>query len=96
MARQLLARIDERLHRRLKARAAAEGRSLNALVTDLLERGALEADERVRVRARLEALGLATSVRPSRRPPSRDRAIALTRGAGRSASEALAAERRER
>jgi plasmid stability protein len=96
MIRQLLARIDDRLHRRLKARAAAEGRSLNALVAELLEGGLAAADQRARVRARLEALGLARSFRPSRRPPSLDTAISYTRGAGQSASEALAAERRRR
>jgi antitoxin FitA len=31
--RQLIARIDDDLHRRLKERAAREGRSLNDLVT---------------------------------------------------------------
>jgi plasmid stability protein len=96
MIRQLLARVDDSLHRRLKARAAAEGRSVNALVAQLLERGLASSDERARVRARLEALGLARSARPSRRPPSRERAIAVTRGAGRSGSAALAAERQRR
>jgi hypothetical protein len=96
MARQLLARIDERLHRQLKARAARERRSLNALVAELLHHGLNVTDERARVRARLEALGLARAPRPSRRPPPRERAIAATRGAGRAASEALAAERARR
>lgn len=94
--RQLIARVDDTLHARLKARAAAEGRSLNALVTELLGNGVAAKDERSAIRARLEALGLVTSRRPSRRPPSRDAAIALTRGAGRIASAALAAERARR
>lgn len=34
--RQLIARIDDDLHARLKERAAKEGRSMNALVTEVL------------------------------------------------------------
>ncbi|MDE3193381.1 MAG: toxin-antitoxin system HicB family antitoxin [Chloroflexota bacterium] len=55
--RQLLARIDEQLHRRLKDRAAVQGRSMNALVTDLLQRGLDAHDSRAQWRARLEQLG---------------------------------------
>lgn len=56
--KQLIARIDEDLHRRLKHRAAVEGRSMNGLVTNLLERGLSEGDERARFRARVKELGL--------------------------------------
>ncbi|MGH2682400.1 MAG: FitA-like ribbon-helix-helix domain-containing protein [Actinomycetota bacterium] len=94
--RQLLTRINDRLHRRLKARAAAEGRSVNALVTELLSTAVSGSDERARVHSRVEATGLQMIPRPRRRPPSRDAAIAATRGVGRSASEALAAERHGR
>lgn len=94
--RQLITRIDDRLHRQLKDRAAAEGRSMNALVTELLSAAVSSSDERAQVRSRVEASGLQVAPRPARRPPSRDAAIAATRGAGRSASEALAAERRRR
>ena len=38
--KQLIARIDDNLHARLKARAAAEGRTLNALVAEALEAAA--------------------------------------------------------
>jgi antitoxin FitA len=93
--RQLIARIDDELHDRLKARAAAERRSLNSLVQELLVQG-LPADERERVRARAETSGLRVVPRRERRPPSREAAIAATRGAGRAASEALAAERARR
>lgn len=88
-----MARIDDDLHRRLKDRAAAEGRPLNALVTELLRAGLARSEEEARVRARLRAAGLRVVPRLQRRPPSRDAAIRATRGAGRAASEALAAER---
>ncbi len=95
--RQLITRIDDRLHARLKKRAAAEGRSVNALVTDLLEHGLDGKSDRERLRAKIEALGLQVTVPPpSRRPPSRDAAIALTRGWGRAVSEALEADRAHR
>ena len=94
--RQLIARIDERLHQELKSRAAAEGRSVNALVTDLLSAGLGAMDERTAVRARAEAAGLLVVPRPERRPPSRLAAISGTKGTGRAASRALAAERARR
>jgi plasmid stability protein len=62
--RQLITRIDEGLHEELKSRAAAEGRSVNALVTDLLSAGLVAADERAAVRARAEAAGLRVVPRP--------------------------------
>ncbi len=91
--RQLIARIDDELHARLKARAAAERRSLNSLVRELLVQGLPVGDGRERVRAKAEAAGLRVVPRPARHPPSRETAIFATRGAGRAASEALAAER---
>lgn len=91
--RQLITRIDDDLHERLKARAVREGRSVNALVTELLESVLAAADERGVVRARAKAAGLAVVLPPRKRPPSRDAAIALTKGAGRAASRALAKER---
>ncbi len=94
--RQIIARIDERLHEELKSRAAAEGRSMNALVIDLLSAGLAAADERAAVRARAEAAGLLVVPRPGRRPPSRQAAISGTRGTGRAASKALAADRARR
>ncbi len=95
--KQLITRVDERLHERLKARAEAEGRSLNALVTELLEAGLTKDDARARVRARIEALGLGVKLPPpAKRPPSRDAAIRSTRGWGTAVSEALEAERNAR
>ncbi|MCA1571602.1 MAG: type II toxin-antitoxin system HicB family antitoxin [Chloroflexi bacterium] len=94
--KQLITRVDEELHGRLKARAAAEGMSLNALVTGLLHAGLADGDHRARVRARMQAAGLSVVHRPSRRPPSQNSAIRSTRGAGSAASEALEAERSKR
>lgn len=93
----MLLRIDKRLHRRLKEQAAAEGRSMNALIADVLSAAVLKVDERERVVARLRALGLLRTFKPIfPPPPSREDAIALTRGAGRVASEALEADRAHR
>lgn len=94
--RQLITRIDEQLHATLKARAASEGRSMNALVTDLLSSGMTESHGREGVRARAEAAGLLVMPSSPRRPISRRTAISSTRGAGRAAGKALAAERARR
>ena len=92
--RQLIARIDEDLHARLKRRAAADGVSLNALVTCLLADAVAGDDDRSRLARRLEATGRRVlPPAPPAGPPSRDAAVAATRGAGSAASEAVAAER---
>lgn len=93
--KQLIARIDDDLHARLKARAAAEGRSLNALVVDALE-AAAASDGRAQVRARVRAAGLLVVPPRPAGTGLRDRALAMTRGAGTVASEALAADRADR
>lgn len=92
----MIARIDDDLHRRLRERAAAEGRSVNSLVVELLRAAVAGDDARARVEARLRASGLL--VRPPRpeRAPSLDEVVAATRGTGRAVSEALEAERRRR
>ncbi|MBI2774286.1 MAG: toxin-antitoxin system HicB family antitoxin [Chloroflexi bacterium] len=88
--KQLIARVDERLHRRLKARARSEGRSLNALVTDLLAAGVRTDDQRTLVRARLRELGvLYEPPRPRGPVPSLDQIIKRGRGAGTAVSDAL-------
>lgn len=80
-------------HEEMKARAPAEGRSVNALVNELLSSVLASGNERAAVRARARAAGLVVAPRPTKRPPSRHAAIALTKGAGRAASRALARER---
>jgi plasmid stability protein len=93
---QLITRIDQELHRRLKQRAAAEGRSVNAMVVDILRSAVHAHDERELVRARIRALGRRARVPRPRRVPSREAISALTRGLGTAASDALAAERQRR
>ncbi|MEX2554084.1 MAG: toxin-antitoxin system HicB family antitoxin [Actinomycetota bacterium] len=92
--RQLITRIDEALHDLLRARAASEGRSVNALVTEVLTAAVTKQDERAALRARLRAAGLLVKPpQPKRRPPSLDAVIASTRGSGTAVSEALEADR---
>ena len=93
--RQLIARIDDDLHSRLKRRAAVEGRSVNAMVSDILRRAVVTHDERELVRARMRALGRLAYVPRPKKAPSRGAMSRLTRGMGSSVSSALAAERRK-
>lgn len=91
--RQLITRIDDDLHARLKRRAALEGRSVNALVNDILAAEIAGGDRRAALRMRARATGrLVLPPRPAR-APSRQAVERATRGAGQAASEALAAER---
>ncbi|MCP9486603.1 MAG: toxin-antitoxin system HicB family antitoxin [Gaiellaceae bacterium MAG52_C11] len=96
--RQLIARIDDALHARLKARAQLEKRSLNALVTEALETAAPELSAREQVRARMLAAGvLVVPPAPAGDVPTMDEVLELTRGdAGRAIIEALEAERAAR
>lgn len=93
---QLIARIDDELHEQLKARAAAEGRSLNALVNDVLSHAVSAWTEKSRVRAELASKGTLVVPTPPPAAPSREAAIAATAGAGNAASAALRAERTRR
>jgi antitoxin FitA len=94
IVRQLLARIDDDLHRRLKRRAAAEGRSLNAMVNEILRDAVARNNGPDLLRARLKALGRLADVPRPRKALSRNAAIALTLGAGDAVSRALAEDRR--
>lgn len=94
--KQLITRIGDGLHGRLKDRAAAEGRSMNALVTEALEAAAPELDAREQVRARMLAAGALVVFPTPEDVPTMEEVLALTRGAGPVASEALEAERAAR
>jgi len=94
--RQLLTRLDDDLHRELKRRAAAEGRSVNALVTELLRNAVAKQDRRELLRARMRALGILTEIPCPRNAPSMERVLKLTRGWGTAVSDALEAERSRR
>lgn len=95
--RQLIARIDDDLHARLKARAKAEGRPLNALVTEALEAiVARPIDKAAVLRRRIAKAGLlAQTPQPSDPPLAPDELHALTRGKG-TVSDLVALQRRER
>jgi antitoxin FitA len=95
--KQLIARIDERLHQRLKRRAAAERRSMNALVNDLLDKGLAGTDEQARLDAYLRESGRWYIPPAPRGPvPSRDEVIRMTRGWGTAVSQALEDDRNGR
>jgi plasmid stability protein len=89
--KQLIVRLDDDLHARLKARAARQERSMNSLVEELLERELPPEDRREALRRRAEALGIrfVDVPPPDGRVPSLDEAIEMTRGAGPVFSEAL-------
>lgn len=86
--KQLITRLDEGLHAQLRERAAAEGISVNRLVTEAIARllsagtdDEVTAVDRVRVRARL--LGLAAPPTGATCDDStREAAIAATAGVG--------------
>ena len=93
--KQLIARIDDDLHARLKARAAAEGRSLNALVAEALELAAASG-RRADIRARARSAGLLVVPALPAGTGHRERVLRATRGAGTAASDALSADRSSR
>jgi plasmid stability protein len=83
--KQLLLRVPEDLHRRLAARAAREGRSMNAVAGEVLEActDADLGDRRDRLRARATALGMLSAVEAPRvSETERERIVASTRGLG--------------
>lgn len=96
--RQLITRIDARLHEKLKQRAAVEGRSMNTVVTDLIEKGLAAHDSRAQWRARLKELGLL--VEPPRPPGPVPTLEELRKRIGpegaRAVIEAFEADRRHR
>ena len=89
--RQLITRLDDRLLAELKKRAAAEGRSVNALVNDILESTVSRRSPKAELRRR----GGEQIVRPPRptRIPSRDSLRRASRGWGAAVSQALMGER---
>jgi plasmid stability protein len=94
--KQLLLRVREDLHRRLVARAAREGRSLNAVATEILDAAADadSGDRRAQLRAAATAAG--TLRRVNARSVSADRRrriIESTRGLGPQIDQLLAQER---
>jgi plasmid stability protein len=96
--KQLLLRVPDDVHRRLAMRAAREGRSVNALATELLDlgAGADQGDRRARLRAKAAAEGILGSVpAPVVGPRERREILASTRGFG-PVVDALLADERDR
>ncbi len=96
VVKQLLLRVPEGLHRRLAARAAREGRSVNAVATEILD-AAAEADRgdrRARLRAAAAAAGTLQGTQARRvSAQRRSRIIDSTRGLGQQVDRLLAEER---
>jgi plasmid stability protein len=96
--KQLLLRVPDDIHRRLAARAARAGRSVNAVANEILD-AAVDADEgdrRARLQARAPALGvLRSATGPVVSTPKRRRIVATTKGTG-PVIDRLLAEERER
>ena len=97
--KQLLLRVPEGIHRRLAARAAREGRSVNSLATEILDMAADadQGDRRAQLRAAAAAAGTLRSEKA--RPVSaarRRRIVESTHGLGRQVDQLLAHERERR
>jgi plasmid stability protein len=94
--KQLLLRVPDDVHRRLAARAAREGRSVNAVATELLDVAADtdQGDRRARLRAKAAAEGVLASVAAPPVPAARRaRIIGSTRGLGPMADDLIEYER---
>ncbi len=82
--KQLLLRVPEDLHSRITARARREGRSVNAVASEILD-AAADADgpdRMTRLRAKATAMGIYRSVPREGPIQDRDEALAETRGIG--------------
>ncbi|SDQ83337.1 toxin-antitoxin system HicB family antitoxin [Actinopolyspora saharensis] len=93
--RQLIARVDDELHRRLKAKASSENRSLNELVTEALSRVVDGSASLRTVRQRARSSGMLVEVEGTDQAPDLDELEAETRGFGRGVGQALEADRGE-
>ncbi|WP_017973515.1 toxin-antitoxin system HicB family antitoxin [Actinopolyspora halophila] len=93
--RQLIARVDDELHRRLKTKASSENRSLNELVTEALWRVVDGPVDLRTVRQRARSSGVLVEVGQPDDVPSLDELEAETRGFGRNVGRALEADRGE-
>jgi plasmid stability protein len=94
--KQLLLRIPDDVHRRLTARAARAGQSVNAVANEILD-AAVDADEgdrRARLHARAATLGMLQSTTGAAVGASRRRRIVgSTRGTGPVLDRILTEER---
>jgi len=88
--RQMITRLGDDLHEALKQKAKVEGRSLNALVVDVLE-GTVEREmSGEEVLERLRAAGWLSDAPPPDGPiPTWEEVWEITRGSGSAVSDAL-------
>lgn len=91
--RQVITRVEDELHARLKEAAAARGMSVNALVVEALAMAVGEATMRDVVRRRAEATGRRVVPPAPDETPSWDEVEAAGAEAGTAVSEALTDER---
>ncbi|MEU0795209.1 toxin-antitoxin system HicB family antitoxin [Amycolatopsis sp. NPDC005961] len=94
--KQLITRIDDELHARLKARAEAEGRSMNDLVTEALRGVVAKTETRAEWKRRLIAEGKVITYEPEGEVVGHDKLEEISRGWGTAVSEALDWTRGER
>lgn len=95
--RQLITRIDDALHTRLKERARDQHRSVNALVTEILEEAVPDESPRERLRRRLREKGMLREIEAPENPPTLAEVREMLRGdAGRAVLEALEEDRADR
>jgi hypothetical protein len=88
--------MDDDLHAGLRRLAAQEGRSVNAVVNDILATAVAGGDRRAALRMRLRAAGRLVVPPVPDHIPGRDAVARATRGTGTAASDALADERANR
>ncbi|MFN0092242.1 MAG: toxin-antitoxin system HicB family antitoxin [Acidimicrobiales bacterium] len=93
--RQLLLRVPDSVHAKIAARAQREGRSINAVATEILDAvaGADPGDRRARLRARAASLGLLPPSGSTQPAPSRAEALAAAAGIGPVLDRILAEDR---
>lgn len=94
--KQMLLRVPVDVHRRLTARAKREGRSLNAVATEILDAaaGADLGDRQARLRAAATGSGVLSDVEATRVTAARRRLVlASTRGLGPQVDRLLDDER---
>ncbi|MGI8426380.1 MAG: toxin-antitoxin system HicB family antitoxin [Actinomycetota bacterium] len=94
--KQLIARIDDDLHRRLKAVAKQEGRSVNSFVNEVLFESVSAGSDNAQIARRLELKTRRVIPPQPARVPSRRAISKLTKAAGTAVSEALSDQRSSR
>lgn len=85
----MITRLDDELHARLKAKAQAEGRSVNDLVTEVLKAAVSTPESPQEWHKRLVEEGKLIAFTPEGQASGHDELERLSRGWGTAVSEAL-------